>query len=248
MPYLTDRADIINAIEKNPEKVKRLWIEQEFKTHHERFIKKAKEKGISIRFLPKEIFLKKFKSARAHICLERDEYSFIDPDAFLNDIKKYIEIGKSIFLCAFDGIYDPHNLGNIIRSAVCFGADGVIIPKDRSCGVSETVIRVSKGAIEHIKIVKVTNLARYIDTLKDLGIFCFCLDEKGEKSLSDIDLRIHICLVFGSEEGIRRLVKEKCDEVVHIPTNKNFLSLNVATSFAVSAYEVMRQRDFAMGD
>ncbi|MCX7966266.1 MAG: 23S rRNA (guanosine(2251)-2'-O)-methyltransferase RlmB, partial [Syntrophorhabdaceae bacterium] len=245
MPYLTDRTEILNAIEKNPEKARRLWIEDGYKIQHERFIKKAKEKGISIRILPEEAFKKRFKNAKAHICLERDEFTFIDPDAFLNEIKK---LNKKIFLCAFDGIYDPQNLGNIIRSAVCFNMDGIIIPKDRCCGITEAVIRVSKGAIEHIKITRVTNLARYIEALKDMGVFCFCLDERGEKKLSDIDLNTNVCLVFGSEEGVRRLVMERCDETVRIPTNKNFLSLNVATSFAVSAYEVMRQRGFGVDD
>ncbi len=241
MPYLTDRTDIINAIENNPEKVKRLWIEEGFKTQYERFIKKAKEKGISVRIISKEIFSKRFKNARAHLCAERDEYAFIDPDAFLNYLKT---LERKIFLCAFDGIYDPQNLGNIVRSGVCFNVDGIIIPKDRSCGITDSVMRVSKGAIEHIKVIRVTNLARYLEVLKNIGIFCFCLDERAKETLSELDLTIHTCLVFGSEEGIRRLVKETCDKIVRIPTAKNFSSLNVATCFAVSAYEVLRQRGF----
>jgi len=239
MPYLTDRTDIINAIKNNPEKVKRLWIEEGFKNQYERFIKKAKEKGISVRIIPKEAFFKRFKNARAHMCAERDEYAFFDPDAFLNYLKT---LKRKIFLCAFDGIFDPQNLGNIIRSGVCFGIDGIIIPKDRSCGITDSVMRVSKGAIEHIKIIRVTNLARYLEALKDMGIFCFCLDERAETTLSEIDLTIHICLVFGSEEGTRRLVRETCDKIVRIPTAEKFSSLNVATCFAVSAYEVLRQR------
>ncbi|HPU29430.1 MAG TPA: 23S rRNA (guanosine(2251)-2'-O)-methyltransferase RlmB [Syntrophorhabdaceae bacterium] len=241
MPYLTDRTDIINAIENNPEKVKRLWIEEGFKTQYERFIKKAKEKGISVRIISKEIFSKRFKNARAHLCAERDEYAFIDPDAFLNYLKT---LERKIFLCAFDGIYDPQNLGNIVRSGVCFNVDGIIIPKDRSCGITDSVMRVSKGAIEHIKVIRVTNLARYLEVLKNIGIFCFCLDERAKETLSELDLTIHTCLVFGSEEGIRRLVKETCDKIVRIPTAKNFSSLNVATCFAVSTYEVLRQRGF----
>ncbi|HOJ44207.1 MAG TPA: 23S rRNA (guanosine(2251)-2'-O)-methyltransferase RlmB [Syntrophorhabdaceae bacterium] len=245
MPYLTDRADIINAIEKNPEKVKRLWIEEGFRVQYDRFIKRAKENGISIRIIPKETFSKRFKNAKAHICAERDSYAYFDPHAFLNYLKTS---KKKVFICAFDGIYDPQNLGNIIRSAVCFGIDGIILPKDKSCSITDSVIKVSKGAIEHIKIIRVTNLARYIEDLKDLGIFCFCLDEKAEKILSEVDLTIHTCLVFGSEDGVRRLVRETCDGVVRIPTNKNFSALNVATCFAVSAYEVLRQRGFFHDD
>lgn len=239
MPYLTDRTDILNAIENNPEKVSRLWIEEGFKTQFDRFIRKAKEKGISVRIIPHETFSRRFKNARAHICLEREGYTFVDQDVFLKEIKT---TNRKVFLCAFDGIYDPQNLGNIIRSAVCFGIDGIILPKDRSCGITDAVIRVSKGAIEHVRIIRVTNLARYLDALKNEGIFCYCLDERGDFSLYEIDLTIPICLVLGSEEGIRRLTRLRCDGIVKIPTWEKFSSLNVATCFAVSAYEVLRQR------
>ncbi|HPP07298.1 MAG TPA: RNA methyltransferase substrate-binding domain-containing protein, partial [Syntrophorhabdaceae bacterium] len=98
MPYLTDRADIINAIEKNPEKVKRLWIEEGFRVQYDRFIKRAKENGISIRIIPKETFSKRFKNAKAHICAERDSYAYFDPHAFLNYLKTS---KKKVFICAF---------------------------------------------------------------------------------------------------------------------------------------------------
>lgn len=241
MPYLKNKDSILEAIEKNPEKIRRLWIESGFESIFDRHIKKAKEQGISFKVIPKELFLKKFKDARAHICLERDEFSYKDEDEFLAGLR---DTKKRYFLCAFDGIYDPQNLGNIIRTAVCFGIDGIILPKDRSCGITEAVVNVSRGAVEYISIVKVTNLARYIEEIKKAGIFCYCLDERGERSLFDVDLSSSVCLVLGSEEGIRRLTKERCDEVVNIPTLKAFSSLNVATCFAVSAYEVLRQRNF----
>ncbi|MCX8111432.1 MAG: RNA methyltransferase [Syntrophorhabdaceae bacterium] len=243
MPYLKNRDDILDALENNPKSIRRLWIEAGFESQYDRFIKKAKEQGISFRIIPKELFSKRFKDARAHICLERDEFSYTDPDSFLLNIKDY---GPSIFICAFDGIYDPQNLGNIIRSAVCFNVHAIILPKDRSCGITDAVISVSKGAVERINIVKVINLARYIEDLKKAGIYCLCLDENGEARLSDMDLRQPICLVFGSEEGTRRLTRQRCDGIARIPTSKGFASLNVATSFAVATYEVLRQRGFGI--
>jgi len=243
MPYLKNRDDILDALESNPKSVRRLWIEAGFENQYARFIKKAKEQGVSFRIIPKESFSKRFKDAKAHICLERDEFSYTDPDSFLLNIRDY---GASLFVCAFDGIYDPQNLGNIIRSAVCFNVHGLILPKDRSCGVSDTVIGISKGAVERINIVRVTNLARFLEDLKKAGIYCLCLDEKGEGILSDMELRQPLCLVFGSEEGTRRLTRQRCDGVVRIPTSKGFASLNVATSFAVASYEVLRQRGFDM--
>jgi len=241
MPYLKNRNDIINLIENHPDRIRRLWIEVGFESQYDRFIKKAKQEGISFRIIPKEAFSRRFRDAGAHICLEIEEYAFEDPDRFLKELKGS---NKTPFLCAFDGIYDPQNLGNIIRSAACFGIHGLIVPKDRSCSITDAVIRVSKGGLEYVKIVRVTNLVRYLEELKNAGIFCYCLDEGAEKSLSDIDLLIPICLVFGSEEGLRRLTRERCDETVRIPTLKGFASLNVATCFAISAYEVLRQRAF----
>jgi 23S rRNA (guanosine2251-2'-O)-methyltransferase len=120
--------------------------------------------------------------------------------------------------------------------------DAIILPKDRSCGVTETVSSIARGATEHIAVTQVTNLARYLEAIKKENVFCFGLDEHGKKHLWELDLTIPLCLVFGREEGMRRLTRETCDEVVKIPTAPNFPSLNVATSFAISVYEVVRQR------
>ena len=108
--------------------------------------------------------------------------------------------------------------------------------------INETVANVSRGAVEFIEIVRVTNLARYLDSLKKLGIFCYGLDEHADKALWETDLSGPVCLVMGGEEGLRRLTKEKCDELVRIPTNPLFPSLNVATAYALASYEVMRSR------
>ncbi len=241
MPYLKNRNDIVNFIENHPDRIRRLWIEAGYESQNDRFIKKARQEGISFKIIPKDAFLRRFRDTVSHICLEIEEYAFEDPDRFLQELKTS---NKNAIIAAFDGIYDPQNLGNIIRSAACFGVHGLIIPKDRSCSITDAVIRVSKGGLEHIKIVRVTNLVRYLEELKNAGIFCYCLDERAEKSLFEMDLKTPMCLVFGSEEGLRRLTRERCDETVRIPTLKGFTSLNVATCFAVSAYEVLRQRAF----
>jgi 23S rRNA (guanosine2251-2'-O)-methyltransferase len=241
MPYLTNKNSIIEIIRSHPESVRRLWIEHGYETVSDEVIKEAKKQGTSFKVLPKDIFCKKFSDIKAHICLERDEISYTDPDEFLHDLESI----KSPLLCAFDGIFDPQNLGNILRSAACFGADAIIIPKDRSCGITQTVTSISRGGIEHVKVIRVVNLARYIDTLKKTGIFCYCLDEKGAVPIWKTDLRGAVCLVFGSEEGLRRLTREKCDGIIKIPTEDNFSSLNVATCFALSICEVKRQRAVA---
>ena len=116
------------------------------------------------------------------------------------------------------------------------------MPKDGSCGVTETVARIAKGGLPFVRIVRVTNLARYLDEIKGTGIFCYGLDEGGETPVWDADLKGPVCLVFGKESGLRRLTKTKCDEILTIPTSQSFRSLNLATSFAAAVYEARRQR------
>ncbi len=238
MPLLVDEKSINEAVRDCPEEVHRLWIEQGHERAAQNIMELAKAKGVSFRVLPRHAFMRKFKDAKGHICLEKDDFAFTNPDQFLQELA----VGEMPFICAFDGVSDPQNLGNIVRSAVCLSAQGIIIPKDRCCGVTEAVHRVSRGATEHARILRVTNLARYLGELKRTGVFCYGVDEHGETPLWDVDLRGPVCLVLGGEDGMRRLTRETCDTLVSIPTTGLFPTLNVATAFAISAYEVLRQR------
>jgi len=239
VPLLTDKNSILETIKNHSGQVRRLWIEQGFERIYDECIKEAKTQGIQFRVLPKETFIKKCKGVKTHICLERDDYSYGDPDLLLAGLKTRV----NPFLCAFDGVQDPQNLGNIVRSAACLNTDALIIPKDRACAVTDTVLQIAQGAIEHVNVTRVTNLARYLDALKKTGVFCYGLDEKGKEPLWTIDLKGPVCLVFGGEDGLRRLTRETCDAIVRIPTNPLFPALNVATCFALSAYEAKKQRN-----
>ena len=132
------------------------------------------------------------------------------------------------FFSAFDGIYDPQNLGNVIRTAACFSLDAIFLPRDNACSVTDTVTNVARGGTEHVKIGRVTNLARYIEELKKRNVFCFGLDEKADKSLYRDGLTGPLCLVLGGEDGLKRLTKERCDMLLKIPASVDFPSLNVA--------------------
>ncbi|HVN97934.1 MAG TPA: RNA methyltransferase [Syntrophorhabdaceae bacterium] len=239
MPLLTNKNTILEVMKEHPGQVKKLWVEQGFERVLNECIIEAKARGIQFRVLARDAFLNRFKGLKSHICLERDEFSYKDPDELLNDLKGR----KNPFLCAFDGVQDPQNLGNIVRSSACLDLEALIIPKDRACTVTDTVIEIARGALEHVAIARVTNLARYLDTLKKQGFFCYGLDEHGESSIWEIDLTGPVCLVLGGEEGLRRLTRDTCDALIKIPTNPSFPSLNVATCFALSAYEVKRQRE-----
>ncbi len=238
MLLLDNKNSILETLRVHPDEAKRIWIEAGYERPADAVIQEARKLGISFRVISREEFARRFRGNRSHICLEREAFSYREPDGLVKEIGSI----RSPFFGAFDGIADPQNLGNVLRTAACFGMDAVILPKDRSCGVTETVSSVARGATEHIAVTQVTNLARYLEAIKKENVFCFGLDEHGKKHLWELDLTIPLCLVFGREEGMRRLTRETCDEVVKIPTAPNFPSLNVATSFAIAVYEVTRQR------
>lgn len=151
------------------------------------------------------------------------------------------ERGERPFIVIADGITDPHNLGALIRCAEGVGAHGLIIPKRRAVGLTPVVTRSSCGAIEHLAIAKVTNLASTIDSLKQKGIWIFAA-EAGGAAYYDTDLKCPCAIVLGSEgEGVSRLIKEKSDYIVSIPMYGHVNSFNVSTAAAVILAEVSKQ-------
>lgn len=152
--------------------------------------------------------------------------------------------GKTGFFLLLDGITDPHNLGAILRNADAAGCQGVIITKDRSCGVTNVVDKVSAGAVEHLAVCQVTNLARCMELLKKNGFWIYGL-AAGENAqpLFSTDLSGNIALVTGSEgEGLRHRTRELCDGLLEIPMIGKVDSLNAASASAVALFEVVRQR------
>ena len=157
-------------------------------------------------------------------------------------LKKADEKGEPPFVVILDDIEDPHNLGAIIRTANLAGAHGVIIPKHRAAGLTATAVKASAGAINHTPVVKVTNIAKTIEDLKDKGLWFVCAD-MGGTTMYDLDLKGAIGLVIGNEgKGVSRLVKEKCDFVASIPMFGDIDSLNASVAAGVLAYEIVRQR------
>ncbi len=153
------------------------------------------------------------------------------------------ERGEAPFIVVCDGIEDPHNLGAIIRSAECSGAHGVIIPKRRAAGLTGTVGKASAGALMHMKVARVTNIAQTLDELKERGVWTYAAD-MGDTAYYDTDMKGAVAVVLGNEgAGISRLVKEKCDFVVSIPLYGRIDSLNVSCAAAVILSEAARQRN-----
>ncbi len=140
-----------------------------------------------------------------------------------------------------DGITDPQNLGSLIRAAHCFGANGVIIPENRSAAVTATVVKASAGAAHHIPIATVVNLSNTIEYLKGKGFWIYGTDPVSGKNVSTFDYKGHIGLVMGSEgRGMRPLIKKKCDFLLSISTVGKIDSLNVSVAAGIILYEILR--------
>ena len=164
------------------------------------------------------------------------EYSTVD------DILNYAkEKGEAPLIAVCDGVEDPHNLGAMIRSAECAGFHGMIIPKRHAATLTATVAKASAGAIEHLRIAKVTNLPTTIDELKEKGVWVYGADMEGGVYY-ETDLCGAVAIVMGNEgKGISRLVEEKCDFKISIPLYGNLNSMNVSAAAAVLFTEAAKQ-------
>ena len=160
-------------------------------------------------------------------------------DAMLDDAA---EKGEDPFLILLDGITDPHNLGAIVRTAECVGAHGVIIPERRAAGLTPTAAKAAAGALNHMKIARVTNINRTIDELKERGIWILGTSMDGQNAFT-ADLTGPMALVIGSEgDGISKLTLEKCDIKVTLPMKGHIESLNASVAAGVMMYEIARAR------
>ena len=151
--------------------------------------------------------------------------------------------GENALLVICDELSDPHNLGAILRSAECAGAHGVIIPKRRSVGLTATVAKASAGAVEYMKVARVTNINAAIEELKEKGVWIFGTAAEGSIPMYQADLTGPAAIVIGSEgEGMSRLVQKNCDVTVHIPMKGHITSLNASAAASILLYEAVRQR------
>jgi len=199
----------------------------------------ARKKNIRVQFVSREVLDKESADKRHQgVIAFAADYEYFDLDEIIAEKKS--EKGGFIILC--DGIEDVHNLGSILRVAECAGADGVVIPKVGSASVTESVIRISAGAAEHIKVAKETNLNTAIEKLKKSGYWVYALEAGGEDIYKE-NFSGNVALVVGGEDsGVKRLTKEKCDKVLSIPLQGKVNSLNASVALGIAAYEVVRNR------
>jgi 23S rRNA (guanosine2251-2'-O)-methyltransferase len=152
-------------------------------------------------------------------------------------------LSASPLLVALDSIEDPRNLGAILRTSAASGVEGVLLTKDHSAGLSETVAKTAAGALDHLKIARVTNLVNALKTLKEKGIWIAGVETGQTKPYYELDCTMPLAFVVGNEDsGLRRLVRENCDFLVSIPTPGPIQSLNVSVAAGIVLFEALRQR------
>ncbi|HIJ94708.1 MAG TPA: 23S rRNA (guanosine(2251)-2'-O)-methyltransferase RlmB [Desulfuromonadales bacterium] len=206
----------------------------------EKIIKLAEERGVAVHRREK-LDLTKMCASSHHqgIVLEVEPFQYSDFDDLTAAVARS---GRPGFLLVLDGIQDPHNLGALIRSAACSGADGVIIPKDRACGITAAAEKTSAGAIETVPVAMVTNIVHSLEQLKKLGYWVYGLDGTARHSVYQTDFSGNVVLVVGGEgEGIRHLVRKQCDVVMSIPQFGGVSSLNASVAGGIALFEVARK-------
>jgi 23S rRNA (guanosine2251-2'-O)-methyltransferase len=211
-------------------------------TRVEEIVQLARQRGIPVRFEDRSQ-LDRLANTRDHqgvvaMAAAREAATLKDILARANHSKG--QIGLVVLL---DGVEDPHNLGAVIRTALAAGAHGVVIPERRAAGLTDTVARASAGALAHLPVAKVTNLARTMEELKEAGYWIVGLDEAAGKSYTDVDYTTPTAIVMGGEgNGLHELTRKRCDFVVSLPTTGPVKSLNVSVATGVVLFEALRQR------
>lgn len=234
------RNPVMEAL-KNDREMEKILIGKGTEGSITKIIAIAKDKGIPI-YRSDKLTLDRIAAGRVHqgIVAYASAYSYSSME---DTYDKAEASGETPLVIILDNLEDPHNLGAIMRTAECAGAHGVIIPKRRSAGLTDTVAKSSAGAIEYMPCVKVSNIGQTIDQLKEDGFWVAACD-MGGMPYYEQDLTGKLAIVIGSEgAGISQLVKKKCDFTVSMPMVGKITSLNASNAAAVLMYEVRRQRD-----
>jgi 23S rRNA (guanosine2251-2'-O)-methyltransferase len=200
----------------------------------------AKEAGVIVQFAPRKKLDQLSDGNHQGIVAHVAAYQYAELDDLFQRAK---EREQDPFFILLDEIEDPHNLGSILRTADAAGAHGVIIPKRRAVGLTATVAKASTGAIEYVPVVRVTNMVRTIEELKERGVWIFGTDASGQTDYRKMDATMPLGLVIGSEgKGMSRLVREKCDFLIRLPMVGKVTSLNASVAGSLLMFEVLRKR------
>jgi len=238
--YIVGKNAVIEALKSERDVNKILIAEGSQKGQMQTVIGLAKNSNVLVQFVPKKKLDTLVDANHQGVVAQVAAYQYAEMDDLFALAEKRNE---APFFMLLDEIEDPHNLGSIMRTADAVGAHGIIIPRRRAVGLTATVAKASTGAIEHIPVVRVTNMARAIDELKERGVWIAGTDAKGKEDYRRFDGTMPLGLVIGSEgKGMGRLIRDKCDFLIQLPMAGAVTSLNASVAAALLMYEVYRKR------
>ncbi len=219
--------NVLNEVLSNPKKVKKLYITSNMKD--ERIMKSIRENKIQYESVSKEAMDRMVKGNHQGIMAIIDDYTYTDYKTMYNDS----------LVVMLDHLEDPHNFGAIIRTCEAAGVQSIIIPKDRSVDINETVMKTSTGALEYVNVARVNNLVKVMNDFKDNGFFVYGAEADGV-SCKTCDYSDKVLLIVGSEgNGLSRLVRKNCDEIVSLPMKGHVNSLNASVAAAILIYDIV---------
>ena len=240
--YICGRRAVLEALRGSPRRVNKLFIA---KGSHGRTTDEicdlARKNKVVIKTLPRRS-IDSMATITSHqgVIASVAPVEYAEPDALVEPFPD----GKPALVLVLDELTDTQNFGAILRTADAAGVNGVIIPRHRSVGLTPVVAKISAGASEYVPVVKVANIARIIEALKESGIQTVGASDDAERTIYDIDFAVPTGIVIGGEEkGIRPLVRKKCDLMARIPMQGRISSLNASVAAAIVVYEALRQRE-----
>ena len=230
---------VLEAI-KSGRRINTVYVYDQGRQNLSTIIEAARANGIPVKFETKEFFDGRFQKGHQGIAASAGKRKTISIEELLNIPARK---GEVPFFIVLDSIEDPRNFGAILRVADAARVHGVVFQSHRSAGITPVTAKASAGALEHVNLAETVNIKHAMEKMRKADIILIGAEAGTDKTLWDIDLRVPLALVVGSEgEGLRRTVREMCDMTVSLPMKGTVNSLNVSVAAGILAYEVMRQR------
>jgi len=232
---------VTNVLKRSCERVREMYVQQGRDDERlQTLFGLAKQQGISIQVVKKAFLDEKAEGNHQGIAVRVKPVQVKGDNELLRQLDG---LDEAPFLLILDSITDPHNLGACLRTADAAGVHAVIAPKDKAVGITSTVSKVACGAAETVPFYQVTNLARCLKELQERGIWLYGTAGEASESVYKTDLKGPIAIIMGAEgKGLRRLTREACDHLIHIPMKGDVSSLNVSVASGVCLFEALRQR------
>jgi 23S rRNA (guanosine2251-2'-O)-methyltransferase len=239
--YVYGTHAVVSLIENEPERIIELYaLKGKEDSKYLSIINTVKQYGISVVFVNRKTLDDKVFGGVPQGLVAKVKSA---KELGSNELSEFLSTKNEFFFLILDNVTDPHNLGACLRNCDGAGVDAIICAKDKSAPLSSTAKKVACGAAEHVPVFYVTNLARTLDELHDNNVHIVGTAGETEKLVYDVDLKGSLAIVMGAEEtGMRRLTREKCDEIVKLPMYGTCTSLNVSVATGICLYEVVRQR------